>query len=158
MSIFSKIPVGDAGKSVKEAFDTADNIVQTEILNNVVATNTVLIQRQSNARAAVQQAEVEADILRRKNKKSGKELEDAESSLVEWKTAYEQLEQSYQQQRAVLKDWMMSQRGFKELALKYGVESLGKSRDQVIEDFKMAKELVLNNTTAYGNNSKDLNY
>jgi len=104
MSIFPKIPGGDAGKSVKEAFDTAENIVQTEILNNVVATNTVLIQRQSNARAAVQQAEVEADILRRKNKKSRKELEDAESSLVEWKTAYEQLEQSYQQQREVLKD------------------------------------------------------
>jgi len=158
MPIFFKIPGGDAGKSVKEAFDTAENIVQTEILNNVVATNTVLIQRQSNARAAVQQAEVEADILRRKNKKSRKELEDAESSLVEWKTAYEQLEQSYQQQREVLKDWMMSQQRFKELALKYGVELLGKSRDQVIEDFKVAKERVRNNTTAHGNNSKDLNY
>jgi len=52
----------------------------------------------------------------------------------------------------------MSQQGFKELALKYGVELLGKSRDQVIEDFKVAKERVRNNTTAYGNNSKDLNY
>lgn len=157
MSIFSKIPDGDAGKTVKDAFDAADNVAQTEILNNVIATNTVLIQRQSNAKAAVQQAEAEADFLRKRIKKLKEELADAENSTDEWRTAYANLEESFAQWRASLKEWAVSHQGFKELALTYGIESLGKSREEVIEDFKIAKQRVLDNTTTYGNNSSDLN-
>lgn len=163
MSIFSNIGGGSSGNSVKNAFDTAGNIVETDTLNNVIETNTILIQRQSNARAEAQQAAADAEFLRRENKKLKNKINDAEDSESILSQTVEQLtnenkalKDSYEAQKEILKDWMVSQRAFKELAMKYGIDSLGKSQDEVMENFKEEKENVKNNTTKYGNDSNKL--
>ena len=173
MSIFSNIPSGGAGKSVKEAFDTADNTAQTEILNTVIATNTVLIQRQSNARAETQQANVEADILRREIKRVRGELDEAQRKIRKLKKEIEAaapreandliqtvneltkenrgLKDSYETRTQMLTDWSIAQRAFKELSMKYGIGRLGKTYEEVMQDFKVEVENVKNNATEYGN-------
>ena len=59
--------------------------------------------------------------------------------------------ENYYEQQTVLSDWMVSQRAFKELAIKYGLET-GKTKEEIVSEGKETKKTVLNNETEHGNN------
>lgn len=59
--------------------------------------------------------------------------------------------ETYEKQQEMLAEWVASQRAFKELAMKFG-QQLGKSREEIIADVKVAKEVVLNDQSEFGNN------
>ena len=59
--------------------------------------------------------------------------------------------ENYYEQQTLLSDWMVSQRAFKELAIKYGLEA-GKTKEEVVAERKSTEEKVLNNETEHGNN------
>ena len=60
-------------------------------------------------------------------------------------------EKTYDEQQTILGDWVVSQRAFKELAIKFGLET-GKTKEEVIQEGKNTKSKVLNNETEYNNN------
>ena len=61
--------------------------------------------------------------------------------------------ETYQEQQTSLGEWIVSQRAFKELAIKLGIET-GRTKDDVIQEGMETKVKVLNNETEYGNNFK----
>ena len=60
-------------------------------------------------------------------------------------------EKTYDEQQVILGEWVVSQRAFKELAIKYGIET-GKTKEEVIKEGKETEVKVLNNETDYNNN------
>lgn len=61
--------------------------------------------------------------------------------------------ETYQEQQTSLGEWIVSQRAFKEIAVKLGLQ-LDKNKEQVIKEGNEAEIKVLNNETEYGNNFK----
>lgn len=59
-------------------------------------------------------------------------------------------EKTYHEQQTILGEWMVSQRAFKELAIKFGIET-GRAKDDVIQEGMDTKAKVLNNQTEHGN-------
>lgn len=57
---------------------------------------------------------------------------------------------TYEEQQIMLGEWMVSQRAFKELAIKLGIEA-GRTKEDVIQEGMDTKAKVLNNQTEHGN-------
>lgn len=97
-----------------------------------------------------------ADELSEQNKKLEKEVEYYKSLLTK---DFKEIAgivggtflENYYEQQTLLSDWMVSQRAFKELAIKYGLEA-GKTKEEVVAERKSTEEKVLNNETEHGNN------
>lgn len=60
-------------------------------------------------------------------------------------------EEAYDEQQALLGNWIVSQRAFKEIAIKFGISN-GKSKEEIIQEGIATKAKVLNNETEYNNN------
>jgi len=60
-------------------------------------------------------------------------------------------EETYEQQQTLLGEWMVSQRAFKELAIKFGIEA-GRTKEEVLNERENTEIKVLNNQTEHGNN------
>ncbi|EGY66264.1 MULTISPECIES: hypothetical protein [Ralstonia] len=58
--------------------------------------------------------------------------------------------ENYEKQQELLAAWIVSQRAFKEVAMKYG-QAMGKSSEEVLSEFQAAKETVLNDQSNFGN-------
>lgn len=58
---------------------------------------------------------------------------------------------TYEKQQELLGEWMVSQKAFKEVAIKLGLEA-GKTREEVTAAAKVEVDNVLNNQTQHGNN------
>lgn len=63
-------------------------------------------------------------------------------------------EQTYDMQQEILGNWIVSQRAFREIAVKYGIKS-GEAKEDIIAEGIATKEKVLNNETEYGNNFQE---
>ena len=61
---------------------------------------------------------------------------------------------AYDAQQELLADWMVSQKAFKEIAIKFGLQ-LGKTKEEVLAEGLATEENVLNNTTVFDNNAED---
>lgn len=61
-----------------------------------------------------------------------------------------EFEKTYDEQQTILGEWMVSQRAFKELAIKLGIE-VGRTKEDVINEGMDTKAKVLNNQTEHGN-------
>ena len=61
------------------------------------------------------------------------------------------LKDAYGTRTQMLTDWSIAQRAFKEVSMKYGIGRLGKTSEEVMQDFKVEVENVKNNMTEYGN-------
>lgn len=59
--------------------------------------------------------------------------------------------ETYYEQQTKLGEWMVSQRAFKELAIKLGLDA-GMTKDDVMTAHSKNKEKVINNQTEHGNN------
>ncbi len=59
---------------------------------------------------------------------------------------------AYEAQQELLANWMVSQKAYKEIAIKFGLQ-LGKTKEEIINESTATKEKVLNNTTEFDNNS-----
>ncbi|MDP1521665.1 MAG: hypothetical protein Q8M10_00775 [Methylotenera sp.] len=71
--------------------------------------------------------------------------------MLEIAKVNQDFEKTYQEQQIILGEWMVSQRAFKELAIKLGIEA-GMTKDDVMKSHSENKEKVLNNQTEHGNN------
>jgi hypothetical protein len=58
--------------------------------------------------------------------------------------------ETYIKQQAAFSEWIVSQRSFKELSMKYG-RDVGKTPEQVIAEATLLQEDVINDTTEFGN-------
>jgi hypothetical protein len=58
--------------------------------------------------------------------------------------------ENYHEQQTLLGEWMVSQRAFKELAIRFGLES-GNTKEEVLSERENTEIKVLNNETEYGN-------
>lgn len=58
---------------------------------------------------------------------------------------------TYEKQQELLGNWMVSQKAFKEVAIKLGAQ-LGKTPEEIIAEGMATKEKVLDGETEYGNN------
>lgn len=59
--------------------------------------------------------------------------------------------ENYEKEQLVLANWIVSQKAFKETAMKYG-EMAGKTTDEIQEEGLGTKKEVLDGTTKFGNN------
>lgn len=59
--------------------------------------------------------------------------------------------ENYEKEQLVLADWIVSQKAFKETAMKYG-EMAGKTTDEIKKEGLNTEQNVLNSTTKFGNN------
>lgn len=59
--------------------------------------------------------------------------------------------ENYHEQQTILGNWMVSQKAFKELAIKYGLES-ERSKEEIIAEGMATKSKVLDNQTEHDNN------
>lgn len=62
---------------------------------------------------------------------------------------------TYEAQQELLANWMVSQKAFKEIAIKYGIQA-GKTKEEIVQEaLTEGKSKVLNNETDYDNNAID---
>lgn len=59
--------------------------------------------------------------------------------------------ENYYEQQTLLGEWMVSQKAFKELSIKYGLET-GKTKEEVLSEREKTEIKVLNNETEHDNN------
>ena len=59
--------------------------------------------------------------------------------------------ETYQEQQIILGEWIVSQRAFKEIAIKLGIKA-GRTKEDIIQEGMEAKVKVLNNQTEHDNN------
>ncbi|RSZ56417.1 hypothetical protein HF313_28720 [Massilia atriviolacea] len=59
--------------------------------------------------------------------------------------------ETYLQEQSVLAQWIVSQRAFKELAMKYG-KALGKTIEDVLQESEISKEIVTSGRSELNNN------
>ena len=59
--------------------------------------------------------------------------------------------ETYHKQQELLGNWMVSQRAFKEIAIKFGLE-MGKTKEEVVAEGNATKIKVLDGETEHGNN------
>jgi hypothetical protein len=62
-----------------------------------------------------------------------------------------EFKENYDKEQLLLADWIVSQKAFKETAMKYG-EMAGKTKDEIQKEGLNTEEKVLNSTTKFGNN------
>ncbi|AVF39500.1 hypothetical protein AL486_07095 [Pandoraea apista] len=65
--------------------------------------------------------------------------------------AIPKFKETYRKEQLLLSSWIVSQKAFKETAMKYG-QIAGKTRDEIYAEGIAAEEDVLNGTTKFGNN------
>lgn len=59
--------------------------------------------------------------------------------------------ETYEKQQELLADWIVSQRAFKEMAMKYGALA-GKTPEQINAEGMAAKEIIIEGQSQFGNN------
>ncbi|MDM8356177.1 hypothetical protein [Pandoraea communis] len=59
--------------------------------------------------------------------------------------------QAYEAQQKLISNWIVSQRAFKEVAMKYGIQA-GKTREEIQAEGVAAKETILTDQSQFGNN------
>jgi hypothetical protein len=106
------------------------NIIQTERLTDALINGS--------------QASAIADAQIRKNKQLANDIEDYEYALINLRKQRDAYKVEYEKLKEKLADWIVGQKAFKEVAIKYG-KKIGISREQVIEDFEKAEISVLKN-------------
>ncbi|EKS9800426.1 MAG: hypothetical protein QM625_24035 [Ralstonia sp.] len=62
--------------------------------------------------------------------------------------------ETYEKQQELLSNWVLSQRAFKELAMKYGALA-GKTPEEIQAEGMAAKEIILNGQSQFGNDLPD---
>lgn len=70
--------------------------------------------------------------------------------MLEIATESGEFQKTYQKQQSKFAEWIISQRAYKELAMKYGKE-LGKDIQEVEKDSENAKEIVIQNKSEFNN-------
>ncbi|AJZ74983.1 hypothetical protein SG18_25960 [Pandoraea apista] len=65
--------------------------------------------------------------------------------------AIPKFKETYRKEQLLLSSWILSQKAFKETAMKYG-QIAGKTKDEIYAEGIAAEEDVLNGTTKFGNN------
>lgn len=135
----------DAEKKVQEV--TADIKNYEEESDYLVDLGEKLLIKLNNTKAQLAKAEAEAEFYK---KLLSKPMAEIAQYNGDFKAAYEA-------QREMMANWIVSQKAFKEAATDLGIQA-GKTKEDVIELGKQAKEDVLNNTTKHGNNAEDLDF
>lgn len=130
---------------------------ETELEESVKTIEALEINAQANVRRR-QQAEAKLE-------ESFKRIQQAEKEVLYYKDLLskpmheianknENFKNTYVLQQQLLADWMVSQKGFKELAVDLGLQ-LGKTKEEILEQGVANKEKILNNTTKHNNNAED---
>ncbi|MBX9676703.1 MAG: hypothetical protein K2V71_08900 [Methylotenera sp.] len=70
--------------------------------------------------------------------------------MIEIAALNNDFEETYHEQQTIIGEWMVSQRAFKELAIKLGIET-GRTKEEVIQEGLANDVKVLNNQTEHGN-------
>ena len=137
------------------------NNIQTEIRTER-ADNLNNLRRADSAELDAMRHKSNADSQARKSKnlvEENKRLEEENEFLRELLTrpmseiAKENglFREAYHKQQEAQATWMVSQRAFKEIAMKYGIQA-GKSVEDIALEADKAEEQVLTDSTKYGNN------
>lgn len=133
----------DAEKKVQEV--TADIKNYEEESDYLVDLGEKLLIKLNNTKAQLAKAEAEAEFYKNLLSKPMAEIAQYNGHFKD----------TYNKQQELLASWMVSQKAFKEAAIKYGIES-GSTKEEIVENaLTEGKEKVLNNETEYGNNAED---
>ena len=82
------------------------------------------------------------------------EIKAMQDKIAFYETTLALERQKFAKQQETIANWMLSQKAFRETTLKLGKE-LGKNKEQLDKEIKESEQKVINNTTEFGNNSKD---
>lgn len=115
------------------------------------------IVQEQNLANQMQAREAKKDLVEA-NKELKKELEFYKALLArpmaEIAAVNDSFKDTYEKQQELLGNWMVSQKAFKETAIKLGVQ-LGKTSEEIIAEGMATKAKVLDGETEYGNNFID---
>lgn len=133
----------EAEKKVQEV--SADIKNYEEESDYLIELGEKLLIKLNNTQAKLAKAEAEAEFYKNLLSKPMVEIAQHNGNFKD----------TYHKQQELLASWMVSQKAFKEAAIKYGIEA-GKTKEEIINDASTSgKEKVLNNETEYGNNASD---
>lgn len=74
--------------------------------------------------------------------------------FAEIASKHQKFKETYEAQQEFIADWMVSQKAFKEIAIKYGRDA-GKSKEEIIQEGLKTERNVLESTTEFDNNASD---
>lgn len=127
---------------------TTENLIQGERITHEINRNTTHIVDRNLAQSENENLQQQLKKLKEENQYYRDLLT---KPMLEIAGKNQAFKETYEKQQEFIADWMVSQKAFKELAIKYGIKD-GKTKEEILDEGLKTERNVLENTTEFDNN------